>query len=257
MTKRAYRTFQALLLALLGLFLLSRIWNGSIIFYINRRFIILVLLAALGLMAISQVLLRSRPAEEDHEDGHEMGDSHDQQDHPVEHARFSGWNLVWMAAPLILGLALPARPLGSAAVANRGMNVSAPLFSRGADQTALMGVPSAQRNILEWIVLFEQAEDPNDYAGEAVDVTGFVYRDPRLKPEEFMIGRFTLTCCVADALAVGMVVSSPETDVLSENSWVRVQGEIYTYSLGEQKIPAISAASIVPIPEPEQPYLVP
>ncbi|NPV77732.1 MAG: TIGR03943 family protein [Anaerolineae bacterium] len=257
MTKRAYRTFQSLLLALLGLFLLSRIWNGSIVFYINRRFVILVLLAGLGLMAISQALLRSRPGEEEHEDHHEMDDSHEQQEHPVEHASFSGWNLAWMTVPLILGLVLPARPLGSVAVANRGMNVVAPLFFPGADQTVLIGIPPTQRNILEWMVLFEQAEDPDEYAGESADVTGFVYRDPRLKPGEFMIGRFMLTCCVADALAVGMVVSSPEADELSENSWVRVQGEVYAYWLGEQKIPAISAVSIAPIPEPEQPYLVP
>jgi hypothetical protein len=37
MSLRAYRTFQGLVLAALGLFLLSKLWDGSVLLYINQR----------------------------------------------------------------------------------------------------------------------------------------------------------------------------------------------------------------------------
>jgi putative membrane protein len=91
-----------------------------------------------------------------------------------------------------------------------------------------------------------------------VDVTGFIYHDIRLKEGEFMVGRFALTCCVADALAVGLVVTTwPGASQLPDNGWVRVQGTIIPYALDNQVIPGIKAQNVESIPEPQQPYLFP
>jgi hypothetical protein len=60
MSLRAYRTFQGLVLAALGLFLLSKLWDGSVLLYINQRFVWLVVFAAIGLVILSQVILQNR-----------------------------------------------------------------------------------------------------------------------------------------------------------------------------------------------------
>jgi putative membrane protein len=86
-------------------------------------------------------------------------------------------------------------------------------------------------------------------------VIGFVYHDPRLSEGQFMVGRFTITCCVADALAVGMVVAWPEAKDLPDNHWVRVQGAVQTVLLDGQTLPLIDAETVEIIPEPQQPYL--
>ena len=61
MSLRGYRLFQGLLMALLGLFLLSRLRDGRILLYLNQRFVWLVLLAALVLLGMAQVVLQARP----------------------------------------------------------------------------------------------------------------------------------------------------------------------------------------------------
>src|SRR5512147_123580 len=60
MSMRAYRTFQALVLALLAIYLLERVGDGRILLYINRRYVFLAMGAALLLMVVAQAVLRSR-----------------------------------------------------------------------------------------------------------------------------------------------------------------------------------------------------
>jgi putative membrane protein len=127
MTRRAYQTFQALILAVMGLFLIFKLWDGTILYYINRRYLLVILLAGLGFIILSQVLLRSRPANEA-----EIAPLESVEE-PAEHEnqKNSGWNLWWVILPLLFGLLIPARPLGSSAVNNRGINSTAPLTSGG------------------------------------------------------------------------------------------------------------------------------
>jgi uncharacterized repeat protein (TIGR03943 family) len=73
-----------------------------------------------------------------------------------------------------------------------------------------LALPPAQRTVLDWIRLYG-ADRPARAHGQPADVTGFVYHDPRLQPGQFMVGRFTIACCVADAMALGMVVDWPES----------------------------------------------
>ena len=63
MKARRYRAFQALLLALTGFFLLERVWSGKILLYINQRYVLLVLLAAVGLIILAQVVFEERKKE--------------------------------------------------------------------------------------------------------------------------------------------------------------------------------------------------
>ena len=252
MAIKMYRSLQALILAALGIFFLQKIWSGTLFWYINQRFMALTLIAALGFLALAQtVLLRRNQAapEEPHDhDGHEH---HDHQHNPLP-----VWSLWIVALPVLLGILLPAKPLGSAAIANRGVNTTAPLTA-GAAQPAKLDIAPTDRTILDWIRVFNYSSDPKTFEGQPADVIGFVYHDGRLKGEQFLAGRFAVNCCVADAMAIGVIVQWPDSQSFADNSWVRVHGAVQASEIDGRPIPLIVAESVEPVPPPELPYLYP
>lgn len=255
MTPRLQRSLQALILAGLGLFLLQKLWSGTLSWYINERFFALVLAAAIGFLILARTVVPSwrgaAGAKEEDEHTHADGEGHDH-----EHAHGApAWRLWVVALPLILGLLVPARPLGSSAIANKGLNTSAPLAAAGApDQVT---VPPAERTVLDWVRAFNYAEDPSTFAGEPADVIGFVYHDRSLGEGEFMVSRFTVTCCAADATGIGMRVRWPEAAALEGNAWVRVRGPVQAGTYAGRPIPVIAAESVEGVTPPQQPYLSP
>jgi putative membrane protein len=262
MDLRAYRTFQGLVLAALGIFLLMKLWDGSVLLYINQRFVWLVVFAAVGLVILSQVVLQNRPpAEEtehavnDHVDHDHANHDHAGHDHHEGHETGSGWNLWWLALPVLLGVLVPARPLGASALATRGITTNAPLTAQSA--LISLDLPPVERSVLDWNRAINYASDPYQYNDELADVSGFVYHDPRLEEGQFLVGRFTITCCVADAYAIGMIVHWSDAFDLPDNTWVRVQGMIEITESDGQRMPTIRALSVEEIPQPPQPYLYP
>ena len=256
MTTRHYRSLQALLLLLLGLFLGSRLWSGQITWYINTRFLPLTLLGTVGLLVLARALFveRARPLDalHDQSSGHAHTDGADEPRSAT--AAASPWGLLVFLLPLVIGLVVPHRPLGSEALANRGLSAFAPLRAGGAQPLQLTLAPS-ERTILDWMRAFNLAEDPSAEEGLPADVVGFAYHDPRLPARQVLLGRFALTCCVADAMAIGLIVEGAGLDQMVDNAWYRVQGPIYLASLDGQPIPLIRAEKVQEVPMPEQPYL--
>ncbi len=179
-------------------------------------------------------------------------------DHFENHqlSKISGKALILLAIPLILGVAVPTRPLSTSSLNTRGMSLSAPV-SIGQQSVKTMEVAPDDRTILDWIRIFNYEKDLTPYLGKSANVTGFVYHDPRLKTDQFMLGRFTITCCVADAFAIGIAVNWPDSSNLADNSWVNVKGTVDELTINEQKVPVIRAQAVNSIPVPEQPYLYP
>jgi uncharacterized repeat protein (TIGR03943 family) len=255
MSPRIYKTLQALILAGLGIFLLEKIWSGTLFWYISNRFWLLTLLAALGFLLLAQSILPKRkPPQTETEPAHTPEHSHDEDPDHV-HAQ-PVWGLVVVALPIMFGLLIPAKPLGAAAIANKGVNTSAGLVAASA-QAVQLDIAPKDRNILDWIRAINAANDPNTINGEPADVIGFVYQDSRLGDGKFLVGRFTINCCVADALAIGMAVQWPDAQALPANSWVRVKGTVKATTADGQRLPLIVAESVETVPEPSQPYLYP
>ena len=86
---------------------------------------------------------------------------------------------------------------------------------------------------------------------------GFVYHDPNLKEGQFLVGRFALVCCPADAFAVVMVVNWPQSASLPTNQWVKVKGPVQSVQLNGQTLPSIQAVSVDLVDPPPQTYLYP
>jgi uncharacterized repeat protein (TIGR03943 family) len=243
---RRMRAFQSLILALTGFFLLEKIWSGRILLYINQRYVFLVLLAAIGLIALAQVVLQERKRIGLEESG------------PAEKGeQLSYANLIWLLLPLVLGISIPTRSLGTSSLPTRGIEVTAPFLLQGSTGVTALDRPSGQRTVLDWIRSFHASSDPMVLNGEPVDVIGFVYHDPRLPSSQFLLGRYTVACCVADATAIGISVKWDQAAALENNRWVRVQGKMGVGQLDGQSVPLIDAEQVIFVSEPEQPYIFP
>ena len=257
MTTRLHRSLQALLLMLLGLFIGSRLWSGQITWYINTRFLPLTLLGTVGLLVLARALYVEREQSPDglHDNalGHAHADGVGEPHGPPAGA--TPWGLLVFLLPLVIGLVVPHRPLGSEALANRGLSAIAPMRAGGSDQPLQLALAPTERTILDWIRAFNLAEDPSAEEGLPADVVGFAYHDPRLPAGQVLLGRFALTCCVADAMAIGLIVEGDDLGQMVDNAWYRVQGPIYLTSLDGQPIPLIRAEQVQEVPMPEQPYL--
>ena len=105
-----------------------------------------------------------------------------------------------------------------------------------------MDVAPDDRTVLDWIKIFNYNQDLTPYLGKQANVVGFVYHDPRLKTGQFMVGRFAVTCCVADAFAIGMAVDWAGSGAFTDNSWVDVKGPVDTVTIDGQKVPLDSCS---------------
>lgn len=256
MNPRTYQRLQALLALALGFFILNVISSGKLYWYINARFAWLTVLGMLILFALGANMLdnlrRTRAQAVDEAPGHLHSPGHDH----TEHTKPSAWPLLLLALPLLIGLLIPARPLGSDAAASRGVAVSGALASGDISPLLLQTGPD-QRTVLDWIRIFNAQTDLEQYEGETANVIGFVYRDPRLGPNQFLASRFAVTCCVADAFALGMLVEWPESAALGVDEWVQVKGPLRIVEQDGRKIPMIEAESVRQVDIPAQPYLFP
>lgn len=234
----------ALLLGM-GIYLAVLILTGNLTNYINIRFAWLAYLGAgiffvLGLIHLYGLMI---PQEDDLSPYMEQPDS-----------RYSiTWGILAVVAfPLALALLIPSRPLGVEAV-NGGISFN-PV---GVDTTQAFQLNPLDRNVLDWLREFNRSETPAEFNGQEVDVTGFVYREPAFLPEDFMVSRFTMSCCVADAFAIGLPVTYEGAREFTDGVWVRVKGRLQASDFDENFVPIVYATSVEVIEQPKQPYLYP
>jgi putative membrane protein len=249
MPQRLYRSFQALLLLALCIYLAVKAASGQLTFYINLRFVPFTIAGTIFLAILAQTLFTEMRRARQHATEH--GDDHDDHDHKPDSA-----NLWFMLIPLAIGILIPTRALDSSAFATKGFNTTGPLVS--SNSTAqLLGTESLDRNVLDWIKIFNYEKDITPYLGQQASVIGFVYRDDQLKENQFYVSRFVIACCAADGFAIAMVADSPQAQTYEKDSWVLVKGTISSMTLNDHPVPVIQADSIQSVPVPEQPYLFP
>lgn len=249
MPQRMFRSYQGLLLFGLCLFFVFKAINGQLTWYINVRFIPLTILGMIFLGVLVQTVFseirRSRKHEQEHPEHH----------HEHDHTP-SAANLWFMLIPLVIGLLIPARPLDSSAFSTKGFNTSAPLVS--SDSSAqIFETESEERNILDWLKIFNFETDVTQFIGQKASVVGFVYFDETLEKNQFFVSRFVVSCCAADGFAIAMPVLWEDAATLQQDAWVVVQGTIDTVDLNGQRTPMIVAEAINATDIPAQPYLFP
>jgi uncharacterized repeat protein (TIGR03943 family) len=186
-----------------------------------------VLLAVLGLV----VLWR-----------HRRGDDHGHDHHGSE-------RVAWLLLAPVLALLLIAPPsLGAYALDRAG---SAVTVRSGGGTFASLDPATAphQMSLLEFNQrAFEGSGEGASFGGAPVRLLGFV---GPTKDDGFLVARYSIACCAADALAATAHVVGWDGPVPARDSWVVVEG---TFQPGDETNPKLLTTSVAPIPEPDDPY---
>lgn len=252
------------LLCGLGLFLLTRFTSGTLNYYISQRFDWLTVTAVMGLFVVASGYLPTVapavPGRPIQDGGASSTSLPGEGGHDHSHAL--GWvGLALISLPILLGLLVPPRPLGVAALQNREVSAGALDSVLPAAVRSSLERSGKERTILDWVLAFHEGEWPQE--SEAADVVGFVYHDEEASGERFTVTRFVVGCCAADAMAVGLQVEPGAAEVagltledgLEAGQWVRVVGR-FAAPVGDA-MPVLVAERLEAVPEPGQPYLYP
>ncbi len=268
----------AAILLLLGMYFLDNLVSGRIYFYINMNFgwltwlgtgVLLLLGTTNAYDFLRDARAEGKPAHLENEccetgedDGCCEGDEHHihEHSHDHDHSHAPSWpKLALIAVPLVLGALVPARPLGAAAIGTMGVSNTFTNVSSNTTQLVAALKPPNERNVLDWTRAFNNSSNVDEFTGQQADLIGFVYRDIRFKDktQQFMVARFALSCCVADASAIGVTVQYPDAVKLVQDSWVHVTGKFQVQHVGGQRTPILIAQAVEAIQQPAQPYVYP
>lgn len=231
----------------MGVYFIVNIASGNLTNYINERFswlsyVAVVLFLLLG-AASAYELWRNRGHQHEHHHDHDDEHSHTPLSWPV---------LAVVAIPLLLGTLIPSRPLGSAAV-DGNISLNAASMTNATTFTS----DPLKWNVLDWLRAFNNADDVSSFNGKQADVVGFVYRELKLEKNQMMVARFTVSCCVADASAIGLPVVWDKAADFAPDTWVQVKGKFQVGEFRGDSVPILVAESVTPVDQPEHPYLYP
>jgi len=267
------RWLQPLVLIGLGLYFLYDLLSGKIAMYVNdAQFGWVPWLGSVLFLAIGGVKLFDTihaPSEvHEHDHVHEDGiacetceTDHVHSEHDHEHSHAPSWlRLMVVAIPLLIGIIVPAKPLGASAIQTSGISGGASTLGNlsGSSAASAFAADPSKRTVLDWVRAFSSSSNISEFTGQQADLIGFVYRDIRFdnKPE-FMVARFAISCCVADASAMGVTVQNSTATNFKADSWVRVTGKITIDNSSGSPVPVLLADKIEPVSQPEHPYLYP
>jgi uncharacterized repeat protein (TIGR03943 family) len=211
-------------------FLVAKLWlTGTLGYYVNSRTVPIVLVGGALFALVGLVGVLRRQSE----------------------VRLS-WRTAAFVFPMVLGLALPARPLsaGTGQAATLGsLQLASHVSGGGGGDT----FPT-------WISALSSHPDSQWWAGQRVSLIGFAMHQDGLPPHGVIVGRFLVTCCVVDATLLGFPVIINGRSLPADGTWVEVVGKFgnafWTDPSGS-RLPIIENARIVPASTPAAPYLSP
>jgi uncharacterized repeat protein (TIGR03943 family) len=155
-----------------------------------------------------------------------------------------------MVVPVLLVMILPQATLGTFSAGKRagfaGSGISSSAGDIGSGALTLIDVAAAQTTPDGEKALAQRA-------GERVTFVGFVTRYGDTPADEFLLTRYVVTCCVADATVAQVRVVNVTPGAFEDNDWVDVTGTIYP--LGREVI--VNASTITGVTRPSKPYLTP
>ncbi|MEK3743084.1 TIGR03943 family protein [Brevibacillus sp. FSL K6-0770] len=94
-----------------------------------------------------------------------------------------------------------------------------------------------------------------DFAGKELETLGFVYKEPGFASNQFVVARFSVTCCTADASVFGVLVESESASKWAKDSWVQVRGKLELRKVDGFDMLVLKAAHIQPVQAPKDPYV--
>jgi uncharacterized repeat protein (TIGR03943 family) len=108
---------------------------------------------------------------------------------------------------------------------------------------------------IELITVIDMFRD--SFLGKKIELSGFVYREPDMKSNQFVVARFAVQCCSADGMPFGFVNEYPRAQNYAKDEWVKVTGTIGKTTYNENLIVKIDVEKVSKIKAPETPYVYP
>jgi uncharacterized repeat protein (TIGR03943 family) len=90
--------------------------------------------------------------------------------------------------------------------------------------------------------------------GQPVRVVGMAVSDASLAPDQFVLLRYTIVHCVADAQPIGLLIQAAEAPP-SNGGWVVIDGVLTVSPSQTGRLVSVRAARVLPTDEPAEPYL--
>jgi uncharacterized repeat protein (TIGR03943 family) len=166
----------------------------------------------------------------------------------------TGWSSTLLLATAILGLIITPKPFASQTAIQRGVT-EAPTLTRVKPQAFRGSSNTQDKSIIDWVRTLTVYPEPDVYKGQKARVQGFVIHSPNLADNYILISRFVLTCCAADAYPVSLPVKlSQSRNAYKPDTWLEIEGDMTTETLGGKRQLVINAKTLKPIPEPKNPY---
>lgn len=171
--------------------------------------------------------------------------------------------------PLLLALSCPPQMLSLEIISKKGLlgvlrghaanctETHAPLVVFAPDQAIIV----KDENFL--VIMEALWEHTDSYLGYELEMLGFVYEDPLLGSDDFVLARLVMTCCAADAEVAGLLCRYSERGGLTAGQWVTVRGRIgkmpyYNAAVREViDMPYLQVTETIPSEKPAQEYIYP
>ena len=154
--------------------------------------------------------------------------------------------------PVFFLLTIYGRSLGTDAFTKRMLNPG-----RIAIKGNSVLTPSSRTPTENTTSLLDLLGDGEKFDGKRVTTEGMVYRTAKDDNNKFILFRFAVVCCAADALPLSIEVKTATEENLQNDAWVRVEGLFKNDTSTDKKVSSITADSVLqlPTPPPEKRYL--
>lgn len=104
-------------------------------------------------------------------------------------------------------------------------------------------------NYLE--ILLDIMDYRDKYVGKEIEVDGFIMYHTSLGENQYLVSRYAVACCAADAVIVGFVAEG--TPPYPDNTWVKMRGKIVRLDNDSQ--PVVQVSTVEEISTPADPYI--
>ena len=168
--------------------------------------------------------------------------------------KFDAWaKAAILMMPVFFLLTIYGRSLGTDAFSKRALNTGQSVIQRDANQLKLPSRTSTGQATS----LLNLLADAEKFDGKRVTAEGMVYRSVKSGYNTFMLFRFAVVCCAADAMPLSVTVKHTANEALINDAWVRVDGIFTIETSNGKQVPSIAADIVQPIPPPppEKRYL--
>jgi putative membrane protein len=95
------------------------------------------------------------------------------------------------------------------------------------------------------------------FVGKKMEISGFVYREEAMNSSQFVVARFSVQCCSADASPFGVMVQFDKGQTLAKDSWVKVSGTIAKSSYNGNDVLTLVANKVEKTSPSKKPYVYP